>query len=532
MPKNTAKTILSIKDAAEYLGVSTKTLRRWEARGNFLPIRTAGGHRRYQIDQLKSFKRYKRKKQTRILKYIPQETASLPTTEVKQPTKIESVDSRVHVKLKDEDIKFTKQLPKLYKAIPKTQKNVLSLAFATFAVLLIITIVSNFQITKNFARSTKISEYIEPIQREVASIITGITSEQKAEELAKQEEIYAKVLAATSFENIKFTVNVESTFKKNATIDADLAVNGGDITSTSDTVNLINDTSSTLNIGGSASAINLGATTSTVAVADDLDVTGVAFIPTLTINEDTITDITGTGLQVTDAALETTLGTSIESAEITDGTIVEADLSVTNTPADNQILSYDSGTGTFTWVAEATGTSSLWTDSGTLTYLTATTDSITVGSSTELAKIAADGDADEVQLLVQGNSTQTSDLVVFEQSDGTDLFTLDNNGTISLTRASAGQWIAFNDGTDTWGLYNYAGSPEGVIAADIGTLAMDTGTGTLYVKTTDTVSTGWLNLATGGSAQWTLSGTTLHPNVAARDIAVGVASDTLTAPFL
>jgi hypothetical protein len=104
--------------------------------------------------------------------------------------------------------------------------------------------------------------------------------------------------------------------------------------------------------------------------------------------------------------------------------------------------------------------------------------------------------------------------------------------TLDLTRSAAGQWIAFDDGTDVWGLYNTAGSPEGVLTANIGALSMDTTNGTLYVKTTaDGTNTDWTNLATGGSTEWTLSGTTVHPNSATTDVAVGVASDTLVAPF-
>jgi len=42
---------LSIKQAAEILGVSTKTLRRWEENGKIKAYRTKGGHRRYDLAQ-------------------------------------------------------------------------------------------------------------------------------------------------------------------------------------------------------------------------------------------------------------------------------------------------------------------------------------------------------------------------------------------------------------------------------------------------------------------------------------------------
>ena len=43
---------LSIKSASDLLGVSTKTLRRWEKEGKITPTRTEGGHRRYDISTL------------------------------------------------------------------------------------------------------------------------------------------------------------------------------------------------------------------------------------------------------------------------------------------------------------------------------------------------------------------------------------------------------------------------------------------------------------------------------------------------
>jgi excisionase family DNA binding protein len=41
-----------VKEAAELLGVSTKTIRRWEADGKIKAVRTLGGHRRFDITTL------------------------------------------------------------------------------------------------------------------------------------------------------------------------------------------------------------------------------------------------------------------------------------------------------------------------------------------------------------------------------------------------------------------------------------------------------------------------------------------------
>ena len=43
---------ISIGTASKALGVSIATLRRWESEGKLVPIRTAAGHRRYDLEQL------------------------------------------------------------------------------------------------------------------------------------------------------------------------------------------------------------------------------------------------------------------------------------------------------------------------------------------------------------------------------------------------------------------------------------------------------------------------------------------------
>src|SRR5215475_6003958 len=45
--------IVSISEAAEALGVSITTLRRWEAAGKLVAEHTAGGHRRYDLAKLR-----------------------------------------------------------------------------------------------------------------------------------------------------------------------------------------------------------------------------------------------------------------------------------------------------------------------------------------------------------------------------------------------------------------------------------------------------------------------------------------------
>jgi hypothetical protein len=54
------------------------------------------------------------------------------------------------------------------------------------------------------------------------------------------------------------------------------------------------------------------------------------------------------------------------------------------------------------------------------------------GTLTNDGPMLLDGDSDEIQLQVQGHSTQTSDLFVAEQSDGTDKVTINNYGRLDV----------------------------------------------------------------------------------------------------
>ena len=47
--------LLTIKDTASYLNVSQDTLRKWDKADKLKPLKTAGGHRRYDTDTLDEF---------------------------------------------------------------------------------------------------------------------------------------------------------------------------------------------------------------------------------------------------------------------------------------------------------------------------------------------------------------------------------------------------------------------------------------------------------------------------------------------
>jgi len=75
-----------------------------------------------------------------------------------------------------------------------------------------------------------------------------------------------------------------------------------------------------------------------------------------------------------------------------------------------------------------------------------------------------------------------------------------DNGVLKVNRNEVGVkarfFYAANE-AEEFDLFNSDGSPESVVAADKGSICSDTTNGTLYVKTTDTVNTGWEELQKG-----------------------------------
>jgi len=501
MPKNLPKKndeFVSINEASRILNVSEKTLRRWEEKHILFPLRTLGKHRRYSLSQIYTFKRKKGKKRIRY-SFDKFEKSSQAEILFRKPLIGPSIEE-----------KTMEVIPAIYKSLPKVQKKAIVLASLLFLTLSL-ALIGQKRFLAKLIPSSESSSVFPLVKKDKEN--EAFKSLKRFSESQKEE-----VLAASTFQNISFNVNVDSVFKENTTIEGILAVDSGKIVSSASTFNLVNETATTLNIGGAATSLNLAAGTGTTTIGNtlnlagnrlisegdllvdpggggvsvgtgtagsidltgndlyitgDLEVDGSAYIPTLVIGSDTITDITGTGLQVSSGSLQTTLGTSIESGEIADDTIKEIDLSVSNSPTNAYLLSYNSSTGGFTWTTDS------WTDSGTTVYLTDTTDELVLGGTSTLssAKFSIDGDTDQIQLFIQGNSTQTSNLAVFENSGGTDLITIGNTGILTI---SDGGFL------DLSNIVHDDSSPQGLKLPQSGSLTnLSSGMGYLAFDTSD-----------------------------------------------
>ena len=87
------KDLITIQEAAKLLGVSSKTLRRWDKSGIIVPFRTAGNQRRYNISAIEHLKKTKRKLTPSFQEIIQdknQETRIQETNKSQVPNPLES----------------------------------------------------------------------------------------------------------------------------------------------------------------------------------------------------------------------------------------------------------------------------------------------------------------------------------------------------------------------------------------------------------------------------------------------------------
>jgi len=120
------------------------------------------------------------------------------------------------------------------------------------------------------------------------------------------------------------------------------------------------------------------------------------------------------------------IGQTIETGEITDDTILEVDLDLTNSPTDDYILSYDSGSAGFTWITNDGGSgASKWSDGGDITYLTSATDDLALGGSTSSSPFFFDEGEEQLNL---NNSTTNQALLINQDGNGI-AFDIDSEAT-------------------------------------------------------------------------------------------------------
>ena len=342
----------------------------------------------------------------------------------------------------------------------------------------------------------------------------------------------------------------------------DVFIGGGDLGTDQTTFNLINTTATTLNVGGAASALNLGASTGNVTVADGLVITdntwGVdAYFTDVTASADmntvTLTTTGTTSLNLTTAValnntpignatpntgafttLSTTGEATLASATVSDltaGRVTYAGTSGALT--DEAGFEYNAGTdtlsavnvtssGTVTGGTLTDGTASLasgsltsavnGTFSGTVTGGTLTDGafSVTSGAVTGVTTLATSGEATLASATI---SDLTSGRVVYAGTSG------------SLTDEAG---FEYNAGTDTLSAVNVtsSGTVTGGTLTD-GTASLASGSLTSAVNGTfsGTVTGGTLTDGTASLTSGALSGVTTLATTGEATLASATVSD-------
>jgi hypothetical protein len=215
----------------------------------------------------------------------------------------------------------------------------------------------------------------------------------------------------------------------NLTLVGDLAVNGGDITTTATTFNLVNATATTVNFGGGATAINIGANASS---ANTITVGGAITGNTLKIASTSggtinlTTDVTS-GIANVFTSLTGTLnlggqGVLVALKGATSGTISLKAIAV-------------AGTNTITFPA-TTGTVVTTGDSSSVTNTMLSNSSLTVAAGTGMSGGGSVSLGGSVTLNNAGVTSLTTNTGLSSNVAATGAVTITNTGVTSLTTSS------------------------------------------------------------------------------------------------
>lgn len=97
----------------------------------------------------------------------------------------------------------------------------------------------------------------------------------------KNSDIFLSGFSNNVFTDIVRLNGNNVTFANDTTAAGDVAINGGDLTSAATSFNLLNSTVTTLNLGGAATALTLGATSGTTTIRNNLAVSPISGVSTI-----------------------------------------------------------------------------------------------------------------------------------------------------------------------------------------------------------------------------------------------------------
>ena len=165
------------------------------------------------------------------------------------------------------------------------------------------------------------------------------------------------------------TTNVNN----NLDVDGDVNIDGGDLTVSTTTFNLANATATTLNIGGDATTIEIGAATGTTSINNNVDIDGNLNVDGggVTTNQTSfnLLNSTATAINAFGAATTIEIGASTGTTNINNNLDVDGDVSIDGGDLDGTTASFNllatpttvnfAGSGTDIQIGAATGTTNV-----------------------------------------------------------------------------------------------------------------------------------------------------------------------------
>jgi len=371
------KNLLTISQAAKQLGVSTKTLRRWEQRGVLIGSRTVGNQRRYLLDEIKNFDRSKTKPS------VPMTAAPSATMSSDEVPILKTTDYKVQ-------IGQTSQISPIRPiSLIRTLPN-LSRIFASAVLVLAAGVITSLWTYGGFG----------PVN--FFSRINGVKDLVVGNELAKIEEatpiVGGQVLGAVKLPNdFTFNVNVASNFSESATFAKDINLKGKLIapnvinTLSSGTGILIKGTQNTpivtntgvISLGGKTGAVSLEAGSGISVDGVKITNTGIS-----SLSAGSGISVSGSTITNSDTGSSQKIFKTISVAGQDDIVADSNTDTLTFAPGTGITLSADSTNNKLT----VTGVNPGVTHGTGVVYLTETTDKFGIGSITPAYMLDVTGD--------------------------------------------------------------------------------------------------------------------------------------------
>jgi len=291
-------------------------------------------------------------------------------------------------------------------------------------------------------------------------------------------------------------------------------INSGTIVGALTTQNLFNTTATTINFGGAATIVEIGASTGTTNINHNLDVDGDVnidggdlIVSTTTFN---LANTNATTLNLGGAATAVNVGVSAASAStLTFGPTITGNIFEINSTAAGTInLTSDVTTGTVNlYTGVTTGTVNLATGGASTTNIGGAAAILNIGTTTgnSIIELRGNGTTGTVELRTNTGVT-TGNLLNTYVTTG-NIFGASTGVNVGIAATSAGT-LTFGGANITGNIFKINSRTDGSGTINL-TSDVTTGTVNLYTG----VTTGTVNLATGGASTTNIGGAAALVNI-------------------